>query len=470
MKKFNIVLAFTLFFATTALFVLPSQSEATINTTFNIDIAKDQTYPAEASFQIIVEASPNTTGEVVLTSLLDKSYAHEISIPNTVTNEGLTYRVVRIGKTAFYEAANLKNTGLANNTSITSIEKSAYSRCKSLLTTELEYNNTITTIGQYAFYQDSALTSTGLQNNTSVTIVEADAFRSTAISETGLAYNNTVSFLGEFAFMDCLNLTSTGLETNTSVTTIERGLFLDCINITQSSLAANTKITSIPTATFTSRNLTTFIFKGVTLPVVQKDAFIGTTLYYLDTSINKEALNNYTTIVPYKLQGMRIQQMPFKTQYVENQTFNPEGLILSEDFTTLDDVYLFHDEIDLPHLLANGATFNKSKLTLQDHDVIVSYLGQNLAIPIQVSKAPVTNPPTNPDTPSQPDTPPVENPDISHSPTLPTQNGMDTTITTSPIINYPPNTADTSNQNIWIQLISVGALVAMVIILKKKQK
>lgn len=465
-KGFHIMMISLCLFAS-ALFVIPNITRANTNITFEVDIAKEQNKPAMATFTITQNATNTTHGQVTLTKLIDEKYDLEISIPNTVEYNQQMYDVIAIGDNAFADAFYLKNTGLKDNQSVTSIGTFAYARCHALLTTELESNFRVTSIGDYAFYQCYDLQSTGLENNQSVTTIGSDAFASTPnLVSTGLANNTTVTSIGEYAFLDCNSLTATGLETNTSVTTIQRGAFLDCENIIESSLAANSKITYIPNRTFSSTHLKSFIFKSTILPQVDPNAFLNTTLYYLNSAQNSAGLASYTNKIPYELSGLRILQIPYKTTYVENETFDPSGLVLAEDFSTLDGTFLFHDEIDWVHLLQNGATLNKNTLQLDDHFVDVSYLQHIVQIPIQVRAAPQQPGDNNgnidkPTGGTQNPTPPSH--DETITPTKPSNDAISRP-------SLAPNTSDTSDTTIWVQIISVAALVGIVILLKKKQK
>ncbi len=460
--------------------LLPNQTKAVEENPILVNIASDPNSSAYSEFTIIQEATNTSHGKMSLTKLTDKNYAGTITIPNTVNYNNQIYDVTEIGQSAFYLAIHLQNTGLANNTTVTVINELAYSRCDALKTTELEYNKSVVEVKNYAFYQCDELLSTGLANNNTLKIIGPDAFRSTNIESTGLAYNTTVESIGEFAFMDSKQITSTGLETNTTVTTIGEGIFLDCPNIRQSSLAADSKITYFPPRAFNSKSLQTFIFKGYSLPVIESSSFLDTTLYYLDTAHNKDALQAYTNTVPYALQSLTIAQMPYKTQYIENELFDATGLVLAETFATLDGTFLFQDEINLPHLMQNGATFNKSKLTYQDHFVDVSYLQRVVAIPISVKKQtipdpPATppdkpNPPVKPETPSNPPVIDPSNPSDKPDVVIPSimQPQLPSSEDKSPLV--PVNTSDNSKNDIWVQLLLLAMLVGMVVIMKKTKK
>ena len=74
-------------------------------------------------------------------------YSGEVKIPESVTYNGHTYSVTRIGDRAFYECTSLTSVEIPN--SVTSIGHNAFSLCSSL--TSVEIGNSVTSIGDYAF-------------------------------------------------------------------------------------------------------------------------------------------------------------------------------------------------------------------------------------------------------------------------------------------------------------------------------
>ena len=74
-------------------------------------------------------------------------YMGDITIPETIRHNGITYKVVGIGEDAFYECYDLKSISLPN--SITYVSKQAFRLCKGLNSISLPDN--ITEIGERAF-------------------------------------------------------------------------------------------------------------------------------------------------------------------------------------------------------------------------------------------------------------------------------------------------------------------------------
>lgn len=94
----------------------------------------------------------STTVEV--TSGTNK-YSGEVAIPETVTYEGSTYSVTRIGASTFSGCPRLTSISIPN--SVTSIGVWAFYNCSSL--TSISIPNSVTSIGDYAFRDCSSLTS-----------------------------------------------------------------------------------------------------------------------------------------------------------------------------------------------------------------------------------------------------------------------------------------------------------------------
>ena len=75
-------------------------------------------------------------------------YYDYISIPQTVTYDGIEYNVTTIGNAAFNGSTGLR--GITIPSSVTSIGSSAFSRCSGL--TRITIPNSVTSIGSGAFH------------------------------------------------------------------------------------------------------------------------------------------------------------------------------------------------------------------------------------------------------------------------------------------------------------------------------
>ena len=162
-------------------------------------------------------SSDNKTVEV--TRSLDLRYSGDVTIPATVMNEGIEYRVIAIGYCAFYDCTRLTSVTIPEG--VTSIGEDAFSGCSGL--TSVTIPNSVTTIGYDAFV--------GCTNLTSVTIPE----RVTSIGSfaffgcdglTSITIPNSVTTIGERTFSGCTGLTSVMIPE--SVTTIDYDAFGGC--------------------------------------------------------------------------------------------------------------------------------------------------------------------------------------------------------------------------------------------------
>ncbi len=92
-------------------------------------------------------------GTVQYTAPADKK-AKTVVIPDTVTADGVTYKVTSIAKNAFEGNSDMTSVKIGNN--ITSIPANAFEGCKKLKSVTIGKN--VTTIGDKAFYKCTAIT------------------------------------------------------------------------------------------------------------------------------------------------------------------------------------------------------------------------------------------------------------------------------------------------------------------------
>ena len=170
----------------------------------------------------------------------------DLTIPDTVTHNGINYAVTSIGYYAFRGCSSLTSvtipnsvtsigwdafrecTGLTSVTignSVTSIGNNAFNYCNSL--TSVTIGNSVTSIGDYAFYSCSGLTSVTIPN--SVTSIGTSAFgRCSGL--TSVTIPNSVTSIGMYAFYGCSGLTSVTIPN--SVTSIGNSAFENCSGLT----------------------------------------------------------------------------------------------------------------------------------------------------------------------------------------------------------------------------------------------
>ena len=146
-------------------------------------------------------------------------YTGSVTIPESVTNGGKTYRVTSIGSYAFYGCSGLTSITIPN--SLTNIGDFAFCDCSGL--TSITIPNSVTSISYYAFSGCSGLTSITIPN--SVTSIGDKAF-SRCSALTSITIPNSVTSIGDNAFYCCSGLTSITIPN--SVTTIGSSAFGGC--------------------------------------------------------------------------------------------------------------------------------------------------------------------------------------------------------------------------------------------------
>ena len=128
-------------------------------------------------------------------------YSGSITIPATVTYDGVAYSVTSIGKDAFFICTSL--TAITLPEGVTSIGKHAFSSCTSL--TSITLPEGVTSIGDYAFQYCSSLTAITIPE--SVTSIGVCAFSSCS-SLTAITLPEGVTSIGSSAFEGCSGLTA----------------------------------------------------------------------------------------------------------------------------------------------------------------------------------------------------------------------------------------------------------------------
>ena len=132
-------------------------------------------------------------------------YSGTVTIPATVTYDGTTYSVTKIGENAFSRSTGLTSVDIPN--SVTEIGHHAFYGCTGL--TSIDIPNSVTEIGVWAFVYNTGLTSIDIPN--SVTAIGDYAFYYCS-GLTSIVIPNSVKEVGVCAFMDCPGLTSIVVE------------------------------------------------------------------------------------------------------------------------------------------------------------------------------------------------------------------------------------------------------------------
>ena len=211
-------------------------------------------------YKITSHAEPYTA-EVFSSRNLDTNIT-EITIPETIVVDGITYTITNIGNYAFYGCSSLTSITIPN--SVTSIGRRAFQNCSSLASITIP--NSVTSIGEMAFDGCTSLTSVTIPN--SVTSIGSSAF-SRCYSLTSVTIPNSVISIGGFVFSSCSSLSSiiipnsvtsvgdyafelcsslTSITIPNSVTSIGYGAFRECSSL--SSITIPNSVTSIGSGAF----------------------------------------------------------------------------------------------------------------------------------------------------------------------------------------------------------------------------
>lgn len=190
--------------------------------------------------------------------------AGELTIPETVTNEGEEYTVTAVGNGAFWGCGSL--TSIALPTGVKAIGQNAFLNCKAL--TNITIPNGVTTIGEGTFANCEALTSITLPAG--VTAIGTSAFSGCG-SLTTITLPDTVTTIKNSAFWGCGSLTSITLPD--TVTTIGPNAFRDCTSLADITIPAG--VTIIETYAFSGCKSLTDITIPAGVTAIGMNAFSG---------------------------------------------------------------------------------------------------------------------------------------------------------------------------------------------------
>ncbi len=165
----------------------------------------------------------------------------DITIPEEVTNKGITYPVVGIGERAFRFCTGLTSVILPNT--ITYIRNEAFIACSNL--TSINIPNSVTSIDNYAFSSCSKLTSVIIPN--SVISIGDNAF-SHCSKLVSITLPEGITNISQQAFSDC-GLEGTFIIPN-SVTTLGIGALSNCSKL--SHIVVGTGVEYIPQSCFSN--------------------------------------------------------------------------------------------------------------------------------------------------------------------------------------------------------------------------
>ena len=219
--------------------------------------------------KVKVTSSSKSNPTVAVIGVTD-SKTKEISIPATISYDGVTYKVTKIADNAFKGNKKLTTVTMGNN--VTSIGKNAFSGCTALAKATIGKN--VTTIGDKAFYKCKKLKS--ITMSAKARVIGSSAF-SGCTSLTKATIGKNVTSIGDKAFYKCTKLAS--ITILDKVKKIGNSTFYGCTSLKKATIGK--RVTSIgKNAFYGCKKLKTITIKSSKVKTIGKNAF---------KSINKKA-------------------------------------------------------------------------------------------------------------------------------------------------------------------------------------
>lgn len=208
--------------------------------------------------RIIYSPTSESTAEVVF----NDAFIGDATIPNTVSNNGITYTITSIGEGAFNGCTNLTSVIIPNT--VTSIGKNAFFYCTSLVSVSIPAS--VTSIGNGTFNGCSSLASISIPN--SVTSLGEGAF-SSCTSLTSVVIPNSLTTISDFLLNDCSNLSSITIPN--TVTTIGKYALVNCVKL--SNVFIPNSVVTIKEKVFAGCNMFTNIVIPNSVTTIELGAF-----------------------------------------------------------------------------------------------------------------------------------------------------------------------------------------------------
>ena len=216
-------------------------------------------------------------------------YSNDITIPESVKNNGITYSVTSIGEGAFSYCSGLTSIEIPN--SVTSIGDYAFQNCSGL--TSVTIGNSVTSIGNMAFQNCSGLTSIKIPN--SVTSIGGSAFQGCR-GLTSVTIPNSVTSIGESAFCNCSGLTSVTI--GNSVTSIGGSAFQGCDGLTSVTIGNGIKSIGYK-AFYRCKQLADFYCFAESVQTTGSDVFYDSNLDHATLHVPASSVNFYSNTEPW---------------------------------------------------------------------------------------------------------------------------------------------------------------------------
>lgn len=206
----------------------------------------------------------NTVENEVEVTGRDDGYSGKISIPESITYEGTTYRVTRVGANAFYNCDGLTSISLPET--ITSIGSYAFHECDGLATIVLP--SSVRTVENNAFFYCRKLTNITLPEG--LTSLGYQVFGYCSSLNT-IMLPSTLEAIPEYAFCYCSNLLSVKIPEG--ITTIGGNAFYYCSKLASAVIPEG--VTEIPYSCFEDCHELASVTLPSTLTTINTRAFIS---------------------------------------------------------------------------------------------------------------------------------------------------------------------------------------------------
>ena len=160
-----------------------------------------------------------------------------LTIPSTITNNGVTYTVTSLGQNAFRENSTIKRVYISSG--IKSIGTMCFYKCSNL--TYISIPNTIQRMDSCCFQLCKNLTTVSFASNSILTEIPTATFASCS-SLTSISIPDSVKRIGMAAFDSCSNLNTVSINyLSSKLEYIEMGAFTNCYNLSNVVLPKSVK-------------------------------------------------------------------------------------------------------------------------------------------------------------------------------------------------------------------------------------
>lgn len=266
----------------------------------------------------------SSTNNTVQTTDYDTAGGTVVNIPNTVTNNGITYNVTETG-TASFNGKQLTNVSLPSNLIVIGAASFYNNQLSSI-----SIPSAVTTIWDNAFHTNQ-LTNIVIPN--SVTSIGDFAFTNNQLTD--ITYSNNMTTL-EYGVFGNNQLTSITIPSN--ITTLEGYVFAQN-QLTSVTIPSN--IASMDIGVFYNNPLTSVISEGSTPPIIVTD-----TEPSLDTFANR---SNVNLTIPTGTMGAYVTDAG--ALWTGFNTVTEDASLSVDSFESVDDITIISttDEIKINH-------------------------------------------------------------------------------------------------------------------------